>query len=112
MVRRWDSVRVGTSGGLRNVGEKTRPRNGQVFVQYSGLWGAHGGLFMTSGYWGPAFNETDAQCESGTPAYRPYLRRPAERAGCGRIYVKAWCDDVDTHRLDPALECHAAADSP
>jgi hypothetical protein len=66
-VTRWDGTPLGTSGGLINVGEKSRPRNGQVFVQYSGLWGSPGNLFMTTGYWGPAFNETDAQCADGAP---------------------------------------------
>lgn len=45
------------SGGLVNIGEKITPRNGQVFVKYSGLWGSLGANF--SGYWGPAYNETD-----------------------------------------------------
>lgn len=48
------------SGGLINVGEKTRPLNGQVFIRYSGLWGDHsrGIAGQWSGYWGPAYNET------------------------------------------------------
>lgn len=45
-------------GRLVNVGEKHAPLNGQVFIQYSGLWGSPGVLYATSGYWGPAFNET------------------------------------------------------
>jgi len=43
---------------LINIGEKTAPRSGQLFVAYSGLWGSPGTLYATSGYWGPAFNET------------------------------------------------------
>lgn len=44
------------SGGLVNIGEKMHPLSGQVFVQYSGIWGSLGSMF--SGYWGPAYNET------------------------------------------------------
>lgn len=110
-VTRWDGVRLGTSGGLRNVGEKTHPRNGQVFIQYSGLWGARRRLFMTSGYWGPAFNETDASCADGSAAYRSYIRR-ADNATCAPILLRAWCDGIDGSRLDVRAECHAAADVP
>src|SRR5262249_4823759 len=111
-VLRWDSTVVGPSGGLRNLGEKTRPRNGQLFVQYSGLWGSRGRLFLTSGYWGPAFNETGATCEDGSLAYRSYLRPRAERADCGRIRINAWCDGVDPAKLDTRRECYASADLP
>jgi len=111
-VTRWDSVRVGDSGGLRNVGEKTRPRNGQHFVRYSGLWGARRRLFIASGYWGPAFNETDATCATGHPAYRPYLRRPADRTDCGPIRLNAWCNNADSTRLNVNGVCYAASDVP
>jgi hypothetical protein len=112
MVTRWDGTPLGMSGGLLNVGEKSRPRNGQVFVQYSGLWGSRGRLFLTTGYWGPAFNETDAQCADGQLAYKPYPRRRAESPGCGRIYLKAWCDGMKDGPLNRAQECYAASDSP
>jgi hypothetical protein len=46
------------SGGLRNLGSKIAPLNGQVFIQYSGIWGSPGTLFEFSGYWDPAYNET------------------------------------------------------
>jgi hypothetical protein len=46
-------------GLLVNLGEKTRPLNGQLFLRYSGLWGSPGVFYQTSGYWGPAFNETE-----------------------------------------------------
>jgi hypothetical protein len=111
-VTRWDSIPVGTSGGLLNIGEKTHPRNGQVFVQYSGLWGSRGRLFMTSGYWGPAFNETDAVCADGSSAYRSYLWRRAERGGCGRIFVRAWCDGMDGTRMNVQSQCYASSDVP
>jgi hypothetical protein len=109
-VTRWDGMRLGASGGLRNVGEKSRPREGQVFIQYSGLWGSPGRLFMTSGYWGPAFNETDAQCADGRGAYKSYLRRRAESQDCGAIILRAWCDRMNGARLNRKTECQAARD--
>jgi len=111
-VTKWYSFRVGNSGGLLNIGEKMRPRNGQLFVRYSGLWGARQRLFVTSGYWGPAFNETDATCETGRHAYRSYLKRPAEQVDCGRIRLNAWCDNADPNRLDLGAACFAASDVP
>jgi hypothetical protein len=51
--------RAARAARLVNVGEKEAPRNDQLFIAYSGLWGSPGLLFMTSGYWGPAFNETN-----------------------------------------------------
>jgi hypothetical protein len=112
IVTRWDGMPLGTSGGLLNIGEKSHPRNGQVFVQYSGLWGARHSLFLTTGYWGPAFNETDALCDDGQPAYKPYTRRPADSSRCGRIYIKAWCDGMKNQLLNRAQECYAASDVP
>ena len=44
--------------------------NGQVFLQYSGIWGSPGFLFESSGYWGPAFNETGMR---------------------GDFFITAWC---------------------
>jgi hypothetical protein len=112
VVSRWDGAVLGRSGGLVNLGEKSHPRNDQLFVQYSGLWGAPGRLFMTSGYWGPAFNETAAECADGRPAYQPYLRRAAESVRCGAVFLKAWCDGMKNGPLDRAIECHATADVP
>jgi hypothetical protein len=54
----WPSGAVTVAGPLVDVGEKRAPKNGQVFVSYSGLWGSPGAFYMTSGYWGPAYNET------------------------------------------------------
>jgi hypothetical protein len=110
VVTRWDSMRIGGSGGLRNVGEKSRPRNGQVFIQYSGLWGSPGRLFMTSGYWGPAFNETGARCQNGALAYRPYVSRQANDLACSPIFLTAWCDGANTGRVSLTSECHATSD--
>lgn len=111
-VTKWDSSRVGDSGGLRNVGEKTLPRNDQAFIRYSGLWGSKGRLFLTSGYWGPAFNETGATCAAGHPAYRGFVRRPAERTDCGPIRLNAWCNSADVARLNASDVCFAASDVP
>ena len=43
---------------LVNVGEKDRPRNGQVFIQYGGRWGEVGETDATSGPNGPAFKSS------------------------------------------------------
>jgi hypothetical protein len=69
------------SGPLINVGEKLRPLNGQSFIQYSGIWGSPGTFEGTSGYWGPAFNET--------------------AMGAGR-FSTAWCDGMASA---PTGEC-------
>jgi hypothetical protein len=98
-------------GGLVNVGEKTHPRNGQAFIQYSGLWGTPHRWFVTSGYWGPAFNETAAVCDNGRPAYRVSLWCSAD-ASCPRIRHTAWCDGMDGARLDLARECYASTSAP
>jgi hypothetical protein len=108
VVTRWDDTPLGVSGGLRNIGEKTRPRNDQAFVQYSGLWGTPGRLFMTSGYWGPAFNETDARCSDGAAAYKSFFSRPADSPRCTRILLKAWCDRMGHDVLERDVECYAA----
>jgi hypothetical protein len=108
----WDGTPVGASGGLLNVGEKSSPRNGQVFVQYSGLWGSPGRLFITSGYWGPAFNETDATCENGEKAYKRSMACSVDAARCRRIFHKAWCDGMDARSLDINKECYASRSTP
>ena len=112
VVTRWDAVRLGDSGGLRNVGEKSHPRNRQLFIRYSGLWGPPGRLFITSGYWGPAFNETGATCADGSSAYRPYLWRRADSQRCSPIRINAWCDGADPTYLDLRAECFALSDVP
>jgi hypothetical protein len=58
------------TGELTNLGEKLHPMPEQDFLRYSGLWGSPG--IITSGYWGPAFNET------GMGAHH---------------FVSAWCHD-------------------
>lgn len=84
----WPSG-AGTPGGrLVNVGEKRAPLNGQYFVQYSGLWGSPGFLYGTSGYWGPAFNETEMR---------------------GDGFASAWCAGMKSPEL--ATECWASGRS-
>lgn len=72
----WFDGRVGKVGVLVNVGEKLKPLNGQVFIQYSGIWGSPGALFATSGYWGPAFNETDMAKDGFVTAWCRGMRSP------------------------------------
>ena len=107
-----DGLSRGNSGGLVNIGEKTNPRNGQSFVKYSGLWGATKKLFLTSGYWGPAFNETGAQCADASEAYGPTLRPRAKSPDCGKIFMKAWCDGMNRQLIDRNCECYAARETP
>lgn len=60
----WFNDKKGRTGLLLNVGEKSKPMNGQIFLQYSGIWGSPSEFPLSptfypfSGYWGPAFNET------------------------------------------------------
>lgn len=42
-------------GGVINVGEKTRPLNGQNFIKYNSRWGEIGETSATTGVRGPAF---------------------------------------------------------
>ncbi len=44
-------------GPLIHLGTRLHPTSS--IVNYSGLWGSIGTLWFSSGYWGPAFNETD-----------------------------------------------------
>ena len=101
----WDGRRE-SGGGLVNVGEKSHSRNGQTFIQYAGLWGSPHRLFVTSGYWGPAFNETGAVCDDGRNAYRMSLSCGA-RSNCARIFHTAWCGEMDGALLSLDRECYA-----
>lgn len=83
---RWPDGQVTPGGGLVNMGEKTAPLNGQMFLRYSGLWGSPGMLYMTSGYWGPAFNETAMR---------------------GDGFMTAWCAGMASGKVDVARECWA-----
>jgi hypothetical protein len=82
----WPDGQVTQGGALVNVGEKSAPLHGQVFLRYSGLWGSPGVFYMTSGYWGPAYNETSMRDDG---------------------FTTAWCDGIDAGRLDVQRECKA-----
>lgn len=110
-VTRWDGVRLSLSGGLLNLGEKSLPRNGQAFVQYSGLWGSRRRFYLTSGYWGPAFNETGARCADGTQAYPAGIFYKAETDTCAPIHLTAWCDGISAG-MNRTKECQATFDAP
>jgi hypothetical protein len=98
----FDGTDLGVGGGLRNMGEKRAPRNGQWFIQYSGLWGSPGVLFGTGGYWGPAFNETAARC------IRPGLNTSdTDKCEGVPLYHTAWCHGMAPQLLDTSNECYA-----
>jgi hypothetical protein len=86
---------VTASGALVNLGEKTRPL--QPFLDYAGLWGSVGFNFhralpglgvqnFSSGYWGPAYNETGMRADG---------------------FITAWCAGIADERktLDAVQEC-------
>jgi hypothetical protein len=101
------------AGPLVNLGEKLHPM--QPFVAYSGLWGSPGFNFyglpnalktlisagfqgrpvtnVTSGYWGPAYNETSRRTDGFITAWCAGHREPLKRSGIVR-------------------ECYADADVP
>ncbi|HKV37629.1 MAG TPA: hypothetical protein VJX67_00340 [Blastocatellia bacterium] len=111
-VRWWDGSLRGRSGGLLSLGQKSHPRNSQNFVKYAGLWGAPRRLFFTSGYWGPAFNETDATYSDGTPAYGRSLSPGSRPLSGSRIFITAWCDSMNGRLLDLSRECYPAQETP
>lgn len=69
-VQWFDGTTVTLGGALLNIGEKTNPLNNQYFIQYSGIWGSPGDFYETSGYWDPAYNETEMGAD---------------------YFIKAWC---------------------
>jgi hypothetical protein len=74
-------------GLLINLGTRLHPR--EPFLRHSGLWGSLGATPISSGYWGPAFNETDM--------------RPIG-------FLSAWCDGISlTEDLaeNAKRECYA-----
>jgi hypothetical protein len=90
---RWPNRPLSQSGGLLNLGEKLAPMNRQAFIQYSGLWGSPSRFpdlptfFFSSGYWGPAFNETGMRSDG---------------------FITAWCDGI---RVPTQQECFPTARS-
>jgi hypothetical protein len=77
----WPGGESRRAGALVNVGEKNAPLHDQLFVAYSGIWGSPGTFYVTSGYWGPAFNETSMRGD----------------------FVTAWCSGMSGPRA--AGEC-------
>ncbi len=69
---------ISETGSLLNIGEKINPLNGQVFIQYSGIWGSPGDFYFTSGYWSPSYNETEMNNDNQ--------------------FIKAWCNEM--HNAD------------
>ena len=84
----WPDGHKSPSGGLLNMGEKSHPLNGQVFIQYSGIWGSPGTIQATSGYWGPVYNETGMRDDG---------------------FLTAWCNQMIG--LDVSQECYPSATS-
>jgi hypothetical protein len=73
---------LGETGPLLNLGSKQAPLNGQLFVRYSGLWGSPGVLFGTSGFWGPAYNETSMRADGFVTAWCDGMPRALAREEC------------------------------
>jgi hypothetical protein len=87
---RWPDGRVSRSGGLIPLGEKTAPSDVAHFLRYSGLWGSPTRWYVTSGYWGPAYNET----------------------GMGKDgFITAWCAGMAAP-LDRKTECYPERQGP
>ncbi len=73
----WFDGNTGSSGGLVNVGERTRPMNQQYFIQYSGLWGSLGRNVNRSGDWGPAYHGVGIQADGFLKAWAENMRNPS-----------------------------------
>jgi hypothetical protein len=82
----WPDGSVTAAGALINVGEKSAPLHGQLFLRYSGLWGSPGVFYGTSGYWGPAYNETGMTADG---------------------FIASWCAGM-AGKLDRKRECWPA----
>jgi len=78
----WPDGRTTEAGRLLNLGSKRAPLNGQVFLRYTGLWGSPGMLFMTSGYWGPALNESRKAADGFRSAWCMGMTGPNLREEC------------------------------
>ncbi len=76
---RWPNGGVTETGRLVNIGEKTAPLNDNFFIQYSGLWGSSGKVYFSSGYWGPAYNETDMGSDGFITAWCAGMKSPARQ---------------------------------
>ena len=74
-----------TVGPLIDLGTRIRPK--VQFLRYSGLWGALGATSISSGYWGPAYNETGIGPDG---------------------FLRAWCDGIRDPNMQEggANECY------
>lgn len=72
-------------GRLIDLGTKLHPR--VRFLDYSGLWGSLGAISISSGYWGPVFNETSMKSDG---------------------FLAAWCDGIADPKQaeDGRRECY------
>ena len=73
----WFDGSADQSGGLLNVGERTRPMNKQVFIQYAGLWGSLGRSVSRSGDWGPAYHGVEIQSDGFLRSWAENMRNPS-----------------------------------
>jgi hypothetical protein len=55
------------TGPLIDLGSKLHPK--AMFLLYSGLWGSLGATPISSGYWGPVFNETGMRADGFLTAW-------------------------------------------
>jgi hypothetical protein len=80
----WPGKKPRESGSLIDIGEKTNPLNGQMFIKYAGIWGSPSTFpesnnilyFASSGYWGPAYNETDMRGDGFIAAWGAGAKKP------------------------------------
>jgi hypothetical protein len=89
----WPGSLVAMAGGIPHpvgpivdLGTKLHPKVG--FLRYSGIWGSIGATPISSGYWGPVFNETGMKSDG---------------------FLAAWCDGVADPQLadEGKRECFA-----
>jgi hypothetical protein len=64
-----------SAGPLVNLGSKLAPN--VAFLLYSGLWGSIGATPISSGYWGPVFNETGMKADGFLAAWCDGIRDPS-----------------------------------
>lgn len=80
-IAQWSVGGAHGVGPLINLGIRLHPQ--VAFVRYSGLWGSLGATPFSSGYWGPAFNETGMT---------------------GGRYLAAWCTGIDDPEQGEGME--------
>lgn len=73
---RWFSGEISQTGALVNLGQRSQPLNGNLWLQYSGLWGTRDKEGDESGDWGPAFQATDMLSNGYLNAWAIGMRQP------------------------------------